>query len=145
VFSFESLGKLKQHPGNYSIYLEYKEETEQAEKLKQEAALKADKTQKSILQQDSDGELGRAAQGKAKPSNSSKPKKLSYKEKREYASLEEKIPELEEEKETLEKQLYTNPPSDYNEMQSLSQRLADLDTEIEAATERWMELAERAE
>ena len=30
-------------------------------------------------------------------------------------------------------------------MQSLSQRLADLGTEIEAATERWMELAERAE
>ncbi|MEL6935767.1 MAG: ABC transporter C-terminal domain-containing protein, partial [Cyanobacteria bacterium J06576_12] len=65
--------------------------------------------------------------------------------KREYASLEEKIPTLEEEKETLEKQLYTNPPSDYGDMQALSQRLADLTTEIDAATERWMELAELME
>lgn len=125
VFSFEGLGQLKQYPGNYSIYLEYKEKTEQAEKIKQEVASKPEKTQTS------------------KPQNSSKPKKLSYKEKREYASLEEKIPELEEEKESLEKQLYTNPPSDYNEMQALSQRLADLEIEIETSTERWMDLAER--
>ncbi|MBT9311841.1 ABC transporter ATP-binding protein [Leptothoe kymatousa] len=127
VFSFEGLGKLKQYPGNYSVYLEYKEKAEQAEKLKQEAAPKAEKAQN------------------AKRKDASKPKKLSYKEKREYATLEEKIPELEEEKETLGQQLYTNPPSDYNEMQTLAQRLADLETEIETSTERWMELAERME
>ncbi len=129
VFAFEGLGKLKQYPGNYSVYLEYKEKTEQEEKLKQEAAPKPKKTQNQKL----------------KTQNSSKPKKISYKEKREYASLEEKIPALEAEKETLEKQLYTNPPSDYNEMQTLSQRLADLTTEIDTATERWRELAELME
>ncbi|NEQ51481.1 MAG: ABC-F family ATP-binding cassette domain-containing protein [Leptolyngbya sp. SIO3F4] len=125
VFSFEGLGNLKQYPGNYSVYLEYKDKSDQAEKLKQEAATKTVEKKQT-----------------AKVKNSSKPKKASYKEKREYASLEEKIPALEEEKETLEKQLYNDPPSDYNEMQALSQRLADLTTEIDTATERWMELAE---
>ena len=133
IFSFEGLGNLKQYPGNYSVYLDYKEKAEQAEKQKQAAAAKP---QNSTLRQ---------VQGKSKTQNSSKPKKVSYKEKREYASLEEKIPALEEEKATLEKQLYTNPPSDYNDMQTLSQRLADLTTEIDTATERWMELAELME
>ena len=130
VFSFEGLGKLKQYPGNYSVYLDYKEKAEQTEKLKQEAAAKkVEKTQPA----------------NAKSKNSAPSKKVSYKEKREYASLEEKIPTLEEEKETLEKQLYTDPPSDYGDMQALSQRLADLTTEIDVATERWMELAELME
>ena len=130
VFSFEGLGKLKQYPGNYSVYLDYKEKAEQTEKLKQEAAAKkVEKTQPA----------------NAKSKNSASSKKVSYKEKREYASLEEKIPTLEDEKETLEKQLYTDPPSDYGDMQALSQRLADLTTEIDVATERWMELAELME
>ena len=128
IFSFEGLGNLKQYPGNYSVYLEHKEKADQAEKVRQESAAKT----------------GVKSQP-AKVQNSSKPKKVSYKEKREYASLEEKIPALEEEKETLEKQLYTDPPSDYNDMQTLSQRLADLTTEIDTATERWMELAELME
>ncbi|NEP63170.1 MAG: ABC-F family ATP-binding cassette domain-containing protein, partial [Symploca sp. SIO2G7] len=131
VFSFEGLGKLKQYPGNYSIYLEYKEKTEQEEKLKQDASPNPDKP--------------RQTQTNLKPQTSSKPKKASYKEKREYADLEEKIPALEAEKESLEQQLYTNPPNDYSEMQTLSQRLADLTTEIDWATERWMELAELME
>ncbi|MGD1853798.1 MAG: ATP-binding cassette domain-containing protein [Leptolyngbyaceae cyanobacterium] len=127
IFSFEGLGNLKQYPGNYSVYLEYKEKAGQ-EKLKQEAAVKAAEKKQP-----------------AKAKSTSKSNKMSYKEKREYASLEEKIPALEEEKETLEKQLYTNPPSDYNDLQTLSQRLADLTTEIDTSTERWMELAELME
>ena len=130
VFAFEGLGQLKQYPGNYSVYLDYKEKADQKEKIKQEAAAKA---------------VEKSQSAEVKPKDSSKPKKVSYKEKREYASLEEKIPALEDEKETLEKRLYIDPPSDYGEMQTLSQRLADLTTEIDTATERWMELAERME
>ncbi|MEM9979191.1 MAG: ABC-F family ATP-binding cassette domain-containing protein [Cyanobacteria bacterium P01_D01_bin.2] len=130
VFAFEGLGQLKQYPGNYSIYLEYKEKADKKEKINQDAAAKA---------------VEKAQSAKVKSKDSSKPKKVSYKEKREYASLEEKIPALEDEKETLEKRLYADPPSDYGEMQTLSQRLADLTTEIDTATERWMELAERME
>jgi ATP-binding cassette subfamily F protein uup len=81
---------------------------------------------------------------KAAPAEA-KAKKLSYKEKREYEQLETQIPALEAEKEALEKQLYGDPPSDYSEVAKLSQRLGELTTTIDTATERWMELAERME
>ncbi|MEL7315266.1 MAG: ABC transporter C-terminal domain-containing protein, partial [Cyanobacteria bacterium J06559_3] len=79
------------------------------------------------------------------PQQTAKPKKLSSKERREYERLEAQIPELEAEKESLEKRLYGNPPSDYSEMQALSEKLAELTGAIDTTTERWMELAERAE
>ncbi len=129
VFAFEGNSIIREYPGNYSVYLE---------KVEQEKAAQAEAETNRQPEQSSSG------QKTAIKSTDSKSKKLSYKEKREYESLEEQIPTLEAEKETLEKQLYNDPPSDYGEMQALSQRLADLDTQIETATERWLELAERA-
>ena len=46
-------------------------------------------------------------------------------------------------KEEIEKILYNNPPSGFTEVQRLSERLAQLSQEIDSATERWLELAER--
>jgi ATP-binding cassette subfamily F protein uup len=57
--------------------------------------------------------------------------------------LEAQIPNMEAEKEELEKLLYNSPPSEFTEMQKLTERLAELSQEIETATERWLELAER--
>ena len=51
--------------------------------------------------------------------------------------------ELETEKEQLEKILYHNPPSDFTQVQDLSEQLAAMNQEIEQVTERWLELAER--
>lgn len=131
IFAFEGLGQLRQYPGNYSVYLDYKEKKEQEEKAQQTAT--ANKSEKAA-----------AAKPKNKPGSSSN-KKASYKEKKEYNSLEKQIPKLEEEKASLEQRLYESPPSDYGELQALSQRLADLNTEIDRSTERWMELAEQME
>ena len=50
---------------------------------------------------------------------------------------------MEIQKEELEKTLYHNPPSDFTQVQELSEQLAALNEEIDRATERWMELAER--
>jgi ATP-binding cassette subfamily F protein uup len=50
---------------------------------------------------------------------------------------------MEVEKEELEKTLYHNPPSGFSKVQELSEQLAALNEEIDKATERWMELAER--
>ncbi|MEO0755829.1 MAG: ABC-F family ATP-binding cassette domain-containing protein [Cyanobacteria bacterium J06648_16] len=125
IFAFEGNGVIQEYPGNYSVYLE------RAEKRSGEAKAA-----------ESWAESAKAPRGTEKKTDV-KSKKLSYKEKREYESLEDQIPTLEEEKEQLEKQLYNDPPSDYAEMQTLSQKLADLGNQIETATERWMELAER--
>ncbi|HEY9762183.1 MAG TPA: ATP-binding cassette domain-containing protein [Trichocoleus sp.] len=154
IFAFEGVGKLRQYPGNYSLYLDYKKTEEEAQKLEDK---KTDRGQKAE-------DRGQKAEGRRQEAESSSPlitapsengkspksssisdknKKLSYKEKREYEELETKIPEMEAEKEKLEQVLYKNPPGGYSEVQKLSEQLATLTQAIDAATERWLELAER--
>lgn len=124
IFAIEPGGKLRQYPGNYSVYLDYK----QAEELKtKEQAPTVKKTKETPQKQ-------------SKPQNRSR--RLSNYQRRELAQLEEKIPELEEQKSELEHQIYNDPPGGYTKLQELTDRLAKLNEEIEAATERWLELAE---
>jgi ABC transport system ATP-binding/permease protein len=130
IFALEHGGQVRQYPGNYSLYLDYKQT---------ETATGATATDP------------KAANLKPAPSVSvstpptAKAKKLSYNEKREYANLETRIPELEATKATLEHQLYHAPPDGFSDLQKLSEQLAQLEQEIDAATERWLELAERVE
>jgi ATP-binding cassette subfamily F protein uup len=128
IFAFEAGGNLRQYPGNYSVYLDYKaaKETEEKE-TKKPKEVSESKNQKS----------------KTENPKSNQPRKLSFNEKREYEELENKIPEMEAQKEAVEKILYNNPPSDFNELQKLTDKLAQLTEAIDSATERWLELAER--
>ncbi|MEL6882480.1 MAG: ABC-F family ATP-binding cassette domain-containing protein [Cyanobacteria bacterium J06607_10] len=122
IFALEAGGNIRRYPGSYSVYLETKK--------KEEAAAKTAQAPKSEKQKST-----------KKPSHSQS-KKASNKEKREYASLETKIPQLEAKKEALEKLLYPTPPSDYEELQKLTEEIGAISEEIDTATERWMELAE---
>lgn len=137
VFAFEGEGEIRQYPGNYSLYLDYKQDEASAksEERKAEAKTQAASRSQPSTQVESNGATS--------PATQDKPKKLSYKEKREYEQLETRIPAMEAEKEALEKTLYNDAPSDYSEMQAHSQKLAELTAAIDTATERWMELAER--
>ncbi|HBE31619.1 MAG TPA: multidrug ABC transporter ATP-binding protein, partial [Cyanobacteria bacterium UBA11368] len=115
IFALEPGGNLRQYPGNYSVYLDYKKaEEEQQEKVAQTAKSEPAKSRNS-----------------SQNSKPDKPKKLSFNEKREYEALEIKIPEMEAEKEEIEKILYNNPPSGFTEVQRLSERLAQLSQEID--------------
>jgi ATP-binding cassette subfamily F protein uup len=129
IFAFESSGHLRQYPGNYSTYLDYKKAEEEAETKSSESKI-----------QNLQSKIPTPASPQA---TTSKPRKLSYKEKREYEMLEIQIPQMEAEKEEIEKVLYNNSPSGFSEMQQLSNRLAQLSQAIDTATERWLELAER--
>ncbi len=131
VFAFESGGNLRLYPGNYSVYLDYKKEEENAENKPVVSPAKNSKEKSPISDSTSS-------------TTSTKTGKLSFKEKREYEALEIKIPQMEAEKEEIEKVLYHNPPSGFTEVQKLSERLAELSHHIDSATERWLELAERA-
>ena len=73
---------------------------------------------------------------------SSKPRKLTFKEKRELEALEAQIPKLEDEKSKVEYVLYNNPPEGFTELQTLSEKLATLSEQIDTSTERWLELSE---
>ncbi len=127
IFAFESGGTLRQYPGNYSVYLDYKQAEEKGNR------------------QQATGNRGRQEARENKPLlfKKDKSRKLSFKEKSEYETLETQIPEMEAQKQKIEKILYHNPPSGFTEVQSLSEQLAQLSQAIDTATERWLELAER--
>lgn len=130
IFSLEPDGNIRQYPGNYSIYLDYKKAQEEQgkEEYKENKKQEAKTRKKEVF---------------LKQSKLSQSRKLSFSEKHEYKKLEERIPELEAKKENLEKILYDSPPSDFTKMQELTEELAQLIESIETATGRWLELAER--
>lgn len=139
IFAFESGGNLRQYPGNYSVYLDYKKAEEEEATQQAETANQASSKSSSSKSSNTKSSGSKSS----KSTNNGKPKKLSYKEKHEYEGLEAKIADMEVEKEELETTLYQNPPSDFTEMQNLTNRLAELSQNIDTATERWLELAER--
>jgi ATP-binding cassette subfamily F protein uup len=127
IFAIEPGGNIRQYPGNYSIYLDYKPAEEKEVKQEEQET----KQKESVTQTQ-------------KPvSTNNKSRRLSNYERREFKILETKIAEMEAEKEELEKTLYHNPPSGFSKVQELSEQLVKLNEEIDRATERWMELAER--
>ncbi len=134
VFSFESAGEVRLYPGNYTVYLEYKKEEADREssEVKEQAAKTAQKSINPVIVEPSKPKV-----------ETKKLTQLSYKEKREYEELEAKIPKLETEKAQIEKNIYHNPPGSHIELQKLADRLAEITTTINQATDRWLELAER--
>ena len=76
IFAFEGNGRIRQYPGNYSVYLDHRQ-AEEAEK----SAVSAPKSNKTA----SNGvATATASQKDFRKADSSKSKKLSFKEKREY-------------------------------------------------------------
>jgi len=125
IFALEEGGNVREYPGNYSVYLDYKKDEEVAN-AQRGASIEKPPESKSA----------------APKSVSNKPRKLSFKEKRELETLETQIPELEAEKSSIEQKLYNDPPAGFTEVQKLSERLASLEEQIETSTIRWMELSE---
>ena len=130
IFSFETNGTLRQYPGNYSLYVEYKKAEEDAAKT---SGNSSNISTKSVPINTTVATVNK----------SDKSRKLSFKEKKEYETMENKIADLETEKETVEKMLYGNTSSDFTKVQKLTDQLAELTHAIDTATERWLELAER--
>jgi ABC transport system ATP-binding/permease protein len=130
IFALEPGGQVRQYPGNYSLYLDYKQ---------------TENTASAATTAPNVAPLNPATPVAVTSPTPAKAKKLSYNEKREYANLETRIPELEATKATLEHQLYHAPPEGFSDLQKLSEQLAQLEQDIDAATERWLELAERVE
>jgi len=140
IFAFESGGVLRQYPGNYSVYLDYKQAEGEAESKTAGKGQKAE----GKLERTKDRQENESQKSESENAKSNKSRKLSFKERKEYETLEVQIPDMEMEKEGIEKVLYNTPPSDFADMQQMTERLAELTQAIDTATERWLELAERA-
>jgi ATP-binding cassette subfamily F protein uup len=128
IFALEPGGNLRQYPGNYSVYLDYKqaEEAQASQQSSQQKKAELPKVEKSERQSSSNG----------------KPRRLSTWEKREFEQLEGKIAQLEAQKAEAEKALYNAPSGSATKVQQLYEQVEALTQAIDAATERWMELAE---
>ena len=130
IFAIEAGGKIREYPGNYSVYLEYKQAEATADKL----AAKNN----PVVQPD-------AAVAVAEPRKTeAKKRRLSTWEEREFNKLEGKIANLEADKAKLEHKLAHSPTANYSELQKLTAELEELERSIETTTERWLELAEYA-
>lgn len=94
-------------------------------------------------------EKQRASQSKAKEievasdKNNNRERKLSYKEKIEFASLEQEIADLEAKKEAMTQQ-FSNSALSGEELNEVSIKLSEIVALIEQKTDRWLELAEIA-
>ncbi|XGV98220.1 MAG: ABC-F family ATP-binding cassette domain-containing protein [Leptolyngbya sp. BL-A-14] len=148
IFAFEPNGTLRQYPGNYSVYLDYKQAEEesavngQRTPSEKQATAISDRNQKSEPTQNASSSPAPHSPFPTPQPKTQNSRKLSYKEKREFEQLETQIPAMEAEKEQIEKTLYQNPPSGFTEVQKLSARLAELNEAIDTATDRWLELSE---
>ncbi|ADI65146.1 ABC-F family ATP-binding cassette domain-containing protein [Trichormus azollae] len=127
IFALEEGGYIKQYPGNYSVYLDYKK----AEEAQQEILNTKEKSKTVTYEKVTSPEI-----------EAKKRRRLSNWEKREFEQLEGKIAKLEEEKASVEKALVTATPGNYSQVQKLYGQVELLKQVIDVATERWLELAE---
>mgnify|MGYP000637535294 CR=1 FL=1 len=124
---FRGNADIKDFPGNYTQYRDWKDVQDQLEK-EAEAALQARQNP--------------APEKPSRPVNEQK-KKLTFKERKEFEALEEEIPALEAEKAELETAMSSGTlPTD--ELMAKSQRITQVMEEIDEKTMRWLELSELA-
>ena len=135
IFALEPGGNLRQYPGNYSVYLDHKAASDRTESKNQ--AVKPQSASPQAASPQTAPPQALAPSALASPS-----RKLSFKEKREFEQLETQIPQLEAEKEEIQKTLANHPPDGFSAVQKLSERLLELEKAIDMATDRWMVLSE---
>ena len=124
---FRGNADIKDFPGNYTQYREWKEVQDQLEK-EAEAARRA--------------EIAPTMEKTSRPEMEQK-KKLTFKERKEFEALEVEIPLLEAEKAELETAMSSGTLSN-DELLAKSERIATVIEEIDEKTMRWLELSELA-
>lgn len=114
---FEGAGKISWFIGNYTEYFLVQKELENQKKSQE-----------------------KVVETPIKETKKEGPKKLSFKEKREFEELEKEIPTLETLKEELTRKLST-PDLGFEEIQKISQELENTIQTLEEKEMRWLELS----
>ena len=123
---FRGNGILKDFPGNYTDYREWREAQEQKARNEQ-----AERTRQ---------ESKKAAPEKRTSAENSR-RRLSFKEKKELEQLETEIAALEEEKKSIETALCSGTLG-VDELTEKSKRLPEVNDLLDEKTLRWLELSE---
>ena len=123
---FKGEGEIQDFPGNYTQFRDF-----QKMKSKEEERQKPTKNSSPT------------ANEQKKDYRNNLKRKMSFKEKREYEQLSDKIAQLEEEKQQLEEELCSGNLS-VDELTEKSKRLPILKEELDELELRWLELSELA-
>ena len=130
VFRFEPGGHVREYAGDYTAYLEAKEREE------------------TLVRTGSDSDRVaarfKAASDFDQATTAPKPKKLSFKEVREFETVKKRIANAEKRLPEIEKEL-TLAASDAGKVHELFVEQQKLNEQLEVDLERWAELADRAE
>lgn len=124
LFTFEGNGIVKDFPGNYTQYREYK----QQEEAERQAVESSPSTRK-------------AESEKPRTDAAERPRKLTFKEKQELERLEAELPKLEKEKAELESRMSSGTMAT-DELLTAGDRIAALIEEIDSKGMRWLELSD---
>lgn len=130
LFILEDDGSVSGYVGKCSEYIDYKKLLTQQKEEEERAAKKAlAEKQKAASQQQAQSSQSEAAGQK---------KKLTFKEQKEFEELEKKIALLEEKQKSLEAEM---SGTDFAKTQSAAAEYKNVSDELEAAYQRWEELA----
>lgn len=124
LFTFEGNGIVKDFPGNYTQYREYKQQ-EEAERQTVESSPWTRKAESE----------------KPRTDAAERPRKLTFKEKQELERLEAELPKLEKEKAELESRMSSGTMAT-DELLTAGDRIAALIEEIDSKGMRWLELSD---
>lgn len=146
IFAFEGDGIIRQYEGNYSDYLLRK--SVEAEMLKE-----ADGSGRNAgrAEKDADKEAASAKNGGAEGATDKKSTwnpgkrklKFSYKEQKEYETIEQDIADMEQQIADLEASI-PNYASDFVKLQEINQKTEEAKVALEEKMDRWMYLEELA-
>ncbi|HET7898845.1 MAG TPA: ATP-binding cassette domain-containing protein, partial [Flavisolibacter sp.] len=121
LFVFEGDGEIRDFPGNYTQYREWQKLQEAEAEMKAKTEPEKKESQKLTTP----------------PAK----KKLSFKEQREFETLEKELPQLEKERTDLTGQL-SNADLPFEKLQQISERINEINSLIDEKEMRWLELSE---
>lgn len=140
IFAFEGDGKLQQYEGGFTDYQAAKAEREA--KLAESAAENPAAAKKSADKGNDAAETDSASRGNAKPRE--KKLKFSYKEQREWDTIEDDIAALEEAVENLEKEIEASA-TNFTKLNELMKEKEEKEAQLEEKMDRWVYLNDLAE
>ena len=125
IFVFEGHGKIKDYYGNYTEY-----------RLEKDKELKLQKRIAKI------NAPAVTEEGKSKPARATNPNKMTFKERKEFETLEVEIEQLEKEKAELIEKMNSGAGSS-QELTDWSRRYQEVETSLDGKSMRWLELSEK--
>lgn len=134
---FRGEGEIKDFPGNYTQYREWQKlEDKKSAELKEAA-------QKATASRNGNNAPTPSPTGKSQrdPNAAPQKRKMTFKEKQEFAQLEKNIEALTAEKESIETALSSGSVS-VEQITEMSKRLPILNEELDEKEMRWLELSE---